>query len=332
MRNSLAQNIPDAGPVYFEEELDAWVVTRYDDVLAGLRDETLSAVSAGGDAEPQVVDRAAHAQMRKTAFELFAPARIESWREQIEPLARDILADAGSDGRLDLVRNFAEPWAEHVAAIVTGRDGNDAATLARFARDVFAASAEPRDSSLVANAGRATIELARSLQSALGVQAFVALSQTLPCFLASAWLALLENPDQAALLRDARASMPDAIEELLRFAGPSRTQFRRAVASVELDSVRIAKNNRVALMLAAANRDPAYFPDPDRLDLLRTRKRHLAFGAGEHACAGAAVIRMAAGVATQALLARFDRLQLSAPVRWRDGFAIRGPSSLCVSV
>jgi hypothetical protein len=65
--------------------------------------------------------------------------------------------------------------------------------------------------------------------------------------------------------------------------------------------------------------------------LLRTRRDHLAFGAGGHACAGAPLIRMAAAVATQALFTRFARMQLSAPVPWRGGFAIRGPASLCVS-
>lgn len=331
MRDSIAEDIPAAGPVCFNAELGAWMVTRYDDVLAGLRDERLSAVSAGDDAQPQLVDPAAHAQMRRTAFELFAPTRIDGWREQIEPLARDMLAAAGANGRIDLVREFAEPWSQRVAAVVTGTDENVSARLSCYAQDVFAAAAEPRDAVLAANARNATIELARGLHSALNVQAFVALSQTLPCFLAGGWLALLEHPDQAALLRDARDLMPDAIEELLRFAGPSRAQFRRAVAQVQLDSVSIAKNDRVALMLAAGNRDPAHFPNPDRLDLLRAPKGHLAFGAGGHACAGAVVIRMAAGIATHALFTRFDRMQLSAPVAWRGGFAIRGPASLRVS-
>jgi cytochrome P450 len=323
MRDSISEDIPAAGPISFDAELSAWVVTRYDDVLAGLRDERLSAVSAGDDAEPQIFDPAGHAQMRKTAFELFGPARIESWRERIEPLARDMLALLGAGERVDLVRKFAEPWAARVAAIVTGAEENDAARLAHFAQDVFSAAAEPRDSALAANARHATTELARSLRNALGVQAFVALSQTLPCFLASAWLAVLEHPDQAALLRDDRNLMPSAIEELLRFAGPSRAQFRRAVASTALGSVRIAKGD--------ANRDPAHFSDPHELDLLRTPRGHLAFGSGGHACVGSPLIRMAAAVATRALFTRFARMRLSPPVQWRGGFAIRGPASLCVS-
>src|ERR1022692_2733526 len=76
------------------------------------------------------------------------------------------------------------------------------------------------------------------------------------------WLALLNDPERAEMLRAEPELMPQAIEELLRHSGPSRAQFRRAAEDMALGGAAIAKGDRVALMLAAANRDPEQFPDP----------------------------------------------------------------------
>jgi cytochrome P450 len=93
----------------------------------------------------------------------------------------------------------------------------------------------------------------------------------------------------------------------------------------------IAKGDRVALMLAAANRDPEQFPEPDRLDFGRGLPRHLALGEGRHSCIGAALVRGAAAVATAAFIEYFAGARLEGTVEWRGGFAISGPASLRVS-
>jgi hypothetical protein len=162
------------------------------------------------------------------------------------------------------------------------------------------------------------------------VQAFVALSRTLPCALAGAWLELLKQPDDAARLRSEPSLMSRAVEELLRLAGPSRAVFRRALHEVEIGGARIPAGEHVVLMLSAANRDPAKFADPERFDLHRDASSHVAFGRGAHSCSGASLIRTAMAIATRALLDDTTDAELAGDVTWIGGFAINGPASLPV--
>jgi cytochrome P450 len=189
---------------------------------------------------------------------------------------------------------------------------------------------EPSD-----DANAATLELARAFAAVAGettihVQAFVAITHTLPAFLGSAWLALLERPDALARLRADSSLLGPAVEELLRLAGPSRAVFRRAAAAAEIGAVRIAEGSRVVLLLAAANRDPARFDDPDRLSFDRADPAHLAFSRGAHFCSGAAFIRAAVAAVTRTLLDTLGR-GVAREVAWIDGFAIRGVESLVVT-
>ncbi len=326
------------------------VLSGYADVCAALRDKRLSAAGARTQGEAGIFDEAAHSKFREQARAELSPARVHAWRDLIAPLAHRMLAGLGGlDRPIDLVGEFAEPWSLAVAVTVTGADPNSAERLNSLANEVFLAAAEPYDSVLEAGGARATTELMfevgrtpwsaadpqagfgrTRLSCALDVQAFVALSQTLPCFLANAWLTLLQHPQEAAQLRAQPDLLPDAMEELLRYATPSRAQFRRALEAVTINGVTIEKGQRVILMLAAANRDPAEFPEPDRFDPRRSASSHLAFGAGAHACVGAGLIRMAALAATSAFLDSFEGAELCEPIQWRGGFAIRSPAKLLV--
>jgi cytochrome P450 len=106
--------------------------------------------------------------------------------------------------------------------------------------------------------------------------------------------------------------------------------FRRALNEVVVGEASISRGERVIVMLSAANRDPARFPEPGRMDFNRVPAGHLAFGHGMHSCAGAALIRMAVGVATGALLRAASEVELVGDAEWIGGFAIRGPASLRV--
>jgi len=108
--------------------------------------------------------------------------------------------------------------------------------------------------------------------------------------------------------------------------------FRRAVTATRIGDIDIASGERVILMLASANRDPLVFDDPDRLDLSRDASRHLALGRGLHSCVGASIIRLATSVATDALLGAVRGAATVDGVEWLDGFAIRAPSSLFVTL
>jgi cytochrome P450 len=150
--------------------------------------------------------------------------------------------------------------------------------------------------------------------------------------LANAWLALFRHPSELARLRAEPVLMPRAIEELLRYAGLARTLFRLATEDVDLGGIRIAEGQRVRLMLASANRDPAQFPDPDRVDFTRRPTGQLALGAGPHSCVGAFLIRMAATVATDAFVRNFVEADMNGPIEWRGGSGFQSPASLYASI
>ncbi|MBV9358168.1 MAG: cytochrome P450, partial [Chloroflexi bacterium] len=121
------------------------------------------------------------------------------------------------------------------------------------------------------------------------------------------------------------------IEELLRFDSPVQRTARVALADVELDGGdRIGSGETVIVLIGAANRDPAQFSQPDRLDLARPdASRHLAFGAGIHHCLGAPLARLEAQVALAELLHRLPRLRLlDERLDWRPTFGLRGPRAL----
>ncbi|GIX31300.1 MAG: cytochrome P450 [Porticoccaceae bacterium] len=121
---------------------------------------------------------------------------------------------------------------------------------------------------------------------------------------------LAEEPDLQERLRRQPERVGDFIEEVLRFEPPVKAIYRIARRTVEVGGVRISAGTVVALCLAAANRDPARFPDPDRFDLERADRDHLAFGKGRHACLGAPLGRLEARVAVERFLARLGPFRL----------------------
>ena len=126
----------------FEPSLDAWVLSRYADVCAALRDRRLSAASARAQGGAGIFDEAAHSQFRELARAELSVTKIREWREVIDPLAHRMLLELNPDRPVDLVREFAEPWALAVAVTVTGADVRGAERLNRLAHEVFLAAAE----------------------------------------------------------------------------------------------------------------------------------------------------------------------------------------------
>jgi len=156
--------------------------------------------------------------------------------------------------------------------------------------------------------------------------------ETTTNLIASGFLTLLRNPESFEQLRGHPEIVASAVEELLRFESPVQHTARIAPADSQLGGKTISKGSRVVVGLAAANRDPNRFRDPDRLDLLRSDNRHLAFGWGTHFCFGAPVARMEGQIAFSALLRRLSRPALLEPkVRWRDNAGLRGLSALNIS-
>ena len=150
-------------------------------------------------------------------------------------------------------------------------------------------------------------------------------------------LALLQNPEQLALLRREPGLINLAVEELARYDSPGQMTFRFALEDVELRGKRIGRGEPLAVVLGAANRDPEVFASPDTLDITRHENPHLAFGVGRHGCIGAGLARIEARIAIPALLERMPEMQLlSEKPEWSSSIGLRGLTTLpvgsCASV
>ena len=152
--------------------------------------------------------------------------------------------------------------------------------------------------------------------------------------IASSTLTLLTHPWEETRLRQDPSLIPAAVEELLRFTNPvNHANDLFTTEDVPVGDVVIPAGEWVLPAISSANRDPAQFPDPDRLDLGRDTSGHVAFGHGIHYCLGAPLARMEAEVALGALLARFPRISLAVPpseLRWRPISLMNGLESLPV--
>src|SRR5262245_27130389 len=230
------------GEARFDTTLGAWQLTSYADVSAALQDSRLSITGTEANGE------AAHRAVREAAARSLSSARIAGWRTECEESAR-VFAERLSLGEpVDLVESFARPWSTALAIRVTCAPPADAERLNRLAREVFLAAACATDSGIQPHAQSAVAELARSFQgegASADVQTFVALSQTLPCFLAGAWRELFRHPDEVDRLRRQPELIPGAVEELLRHAGPARAVFRRAAADIAIGHARVRPGDRV---------------------------------------------------------------------------------------
>jgi cytochrome P450 len=290
-------------------------LSRYREVAAALRDPRLVPVAAQSTAPAAAIDSAAHAEFRAQALHALSPTAIQPWEQPFEQAAERLVATLPTGEAVDLIARYANPWSLAVAAHAAGVPADQCERLSTLARSIFLSACEPHDEALASSARKATMELGAFFHGAPAwtVQMFVALVHTLPALLGNAWRVLAEHP--AAI-----ASLPQAIEELLRAAGPAKAQFRQATAPVTIGECTIQKDQHVILRLDLANNDPE-----------GCASGHLAFGAGAHACVGAALVRSAATIATKALFGRYRIAECHSALSV-DGFAMRYVSSLEVTL
>jgi cytochrome P450 len=145
-------------------------------------------------------------------------------------------------------------------------------------------------------------------------------------------LALLRHPDQLRRLRENPGLIAGAVEELLRYDGPVQRTARIPNADVTIAGQTIGKGEMVMPFIGAADRDPAQFPDPDRLDITRTDNRHIAFGLGIHFCLGAPLARVEGQIAINTLVQRLPKLALATErPEYRQSLTLRGLQALPVS-
>jgi len=305
-----------------------------------------------------------HARLRKLVNKAFTARRVERLRPRITAITAGLLEDMSAQkGRpeVDLLASFAFPLPITVICELLGIPAGDrddfrtwsativsnaaapevfqahATAMARYFVALLAAKRrEPGDDLLSALIAARDEEdgLSENELVSMAFLLLVAGHETTVNLIASGVLALLLNPAELARLRAEPALIGGAVEELLRYVNPvNHTTFRCAAEPVEIGGVRISRGDPVLVALSGANRDPARFGDPDRLDLGRDSAGHLAFGHGIHYCLGAPLARLEAEIAVSALLARFGSISLAVPaesLRWRPSTLIHGLESLPV--
>jgi cytochrome P450 len=191
----------------------------------------------------------------------------------------------------------------------------------------------PRDDllSLLITAEEAGDKLSEGELLASCVLLFIAGHETTVNLIGNGLLALLRHPDQLKRLRDDPALIHSAVEELLRYDSPVQRTARITNTDVEVDGRTIAKGSMVVAAIGAANRDPAHFPEPDRLDIARRDNRHVAFGFGIHFCLGAPLARVEGQIALGTLLRRMPRMTVAGTPAWRESSTLRGLTALPVT-
>ncbi|MGA7415540.1 MAG: cytochrome P450 [Bryobacteraceae bacterium] len=324
---------PPPVEAYRDPETEAWVLSRYAEVLAAFREPALRMGRGGGKDLPEISNASRQQQIRSETLAVLSASNLARWQAQVEPIAFALIDRLPGSRRVDIVQEFARPWSLSAATIVTGADPADSERLESLAAKVSLATADPSNPAHQREMVAANTELKKRLQNSaipMSGPAFVALSQTLPCFLANAWLALLRHPSELARLRNEADLMPRAIEELLRYAGIAQKVSRYAAAELTLGATLVEQGGHVILMLASANRDPEQFPVPNHLDVTRRTSGHVAFGLGPHSCAAATLIRTMAAVATRAFVERFVEGHSNDAIEWQGGSGFRWASSLYV--
>jgi cytochrome P450 len=322
---------------YFDDALDAWVLTRHDDVLAAFRTSNLFPIGPNHDPNAGPPSESERMAMRADTMAALSPTQLCAWQKALVPEVQ-AMADALPVGQpVDLLSAYAQPLCLSFAAMVTGLSRQQAAQLQESAGQVSEAAAEPFDPVLRTRAKAASSEMCRSFHSGpetLRESGFVAISQTLPCLLGNAWFALIQAPEQWRRLHNDLALIDQAIEELLRHAGLARTLTRQAETDIDLNGALICRGQRLILRIVAANHDPERFPSPDRVDVTRRGGGHFTLGAGSHACVAAGLIRIAASMFTMPLVQRFSGASLLPPVDWKGGSGFRSPAALkaCLTV
>ena len=303
-----------------------------------------------------------HTRLRRLVQKVFTP-RLAALRPRAEEIAAGLLQEmaAARGDVIDLLGAYARPLPIEVlcellgipvadrawiAATVTAYDERaeqqrvERELAAYFTELIAARRAEPGDdlvSALVVALGNADGAADRLTAKELLATVFLLVMagfDTTVNLIASGTLALLTHPGEKTRLRQDPSLLPAAVEELLRFTNPvNHANDRFTTQDVPVGDVVIPAGEWVLPATNSANRDPARFPGPDRLDLSRDTSGHLAFGHGVHYCLGAPLARMEAEVALGALLTRFPGISLAVPpeeLRWRPVSLMNGLESLPV--
>jgi len=309
-----------------------------------------------------------HGRLRGLVVRAFTARRVEDMRPRIQAIVDEIIDRVEPRGAMDIIADFAFrlpvtvicdmlgiPEKEREVFFTSSRDGGrllDLAPLsnaeiaqqnafnlamAEYFRRLFdLRRREPGDdlTTKLVQAEQDGDKLTNEELIANVILLFGAGHETTVNLIGNGLLALHRNPDQLRLLQNDPSLIANAIEELLRYDSSVQVTGRTTLEDVDdIGGIPLAKGQSVVCLLGSANRDPAVYADPDRLDITRADVRLLSFGGGIHYCVGAQLARIEGEIAIATLLRRLPNLRLDDPDRpdWRQTFVLRGLNELPAS-
>lgn len=351
----------------FDEVRKVLIDPRFSRGLAAAPDRPQRGLQMLASASILGMDPPEHTRLRRLVAGTFTNRRIEALRPQVREIVTGLLDELVTLPRpADLVHQFSLPLPVQVICEMLGVPAEDRDRFAAWSDSMLGDWNRDTDEMMAAYQGLSgylagLIEAKRAAPADdlltaliavrdgsdrlsefelvnLGISLLVGGHETTANQINMSLLTLLENPDELTRLREDPELIPAAVEELMRFVqlggGDSIPMPRIAAEDVELGGVTIAAGDAVLALTAAANRDPAVFEDPNRLDLTRTTATHLAFGAGIHHCLGAQLARMELQEAYRGLLTRLPGLRLTVPVeelRFKPNMILRSLYELPVT-
>lgn len=310
-------------------------------------------------------DDPGHARLRSLVRTAFTPRAVARMEEGVQKLSGQLLAGIDYGSEFDLIEQFAYPlpamviaemlgvpvqdrdkfrrWSEDIGPLVSGgldnpdryaRAAGAMAELVEFFADLLKHyRARPADNLMTAliRAREADDSLTEAEVIATCTLLLFGGHETTANLIANSILALIRHPDEMDAFCDGLISPADAVEEFLRYDGPGKAVVRLVGEEVEYGGEVLRPGQRVFMVLAAANHDPAVFGDPDALRLRRNAKQHLAFGFGSHFCLGAPLARLEARIALPTLAISLRRFDLAdRELTWQPVFLTRGLQELWI--
>ena len=348
-------------PVHWSSELGHWVLTRYSDVVAVLKDPRFTATNRmpqrRRDRPTMMVtaDPPEHARLRSPVSNHFTFSSVDEWRPRMQEVVDELLTEAEARGTMDIVTELARPLPLTIISemlglpIPAGRpasSGNSSggrgllATAVvmpgeQFFLDALQQRREKPDNGPLSDlvAAEAAGDMTSEEVMDTVVILYAAGQETTAKMISNAVYYLLKHPARLRELREQPSLIASATDELLRFDGPVHAVSRKAKEDVELGGKTVKRGQKVLCMLAAANRDPERFSHPDELVLDRPENQHIQFGTGIHACLGAMLARAEIEIAVGTLLRRFPNIRLGeGDVEWEGSFILRGLRRLPVEL
>ena len=315
---------------------------------AGVTLEDLPSADVDSPRSPLVtMDPPRHGRYRRLVSHAFSSRAVAVFEPGIRRAVTAILDHVASRGRCDFVHDVAAPlplavigelmgipdsdrprirgWTERMVGVDDPTVGTSrraaklaAAEMWLYARELVAKRRHAGGRDLVTELLAARLDdrpLSEPEFNSFFLHVLIAGNETARNVMANGMLHLIRHPTELASMRANRRLMPSAVEEMLRYFPPVIYMRRTATRDVNFHGTPVRAGDKLALYYAAANRDEAVFPDPDRFDVGREPNDHLAFGAGEHSCIGATLARLEMRVLFEEILERFAGIRLAGPVR-----------------